>query len=122
MERVGLLYHPNLIILFVFANDFAVTFESFDSTISRPNGHFVLADDHLDFRPPRFGVLYHLSVPSMLFAAVDAALRRRGSGQYTKPVSNNLTPSDREEIFRLLQADGRALPSAFHDHHYEPGL
>ena len=38
LKREGLLYHPDLVILCIFRNDFEMTFRSFDDTIGRRAG------------------------------------------------------------------------------------
>jgi hypothetical protein len=105
LKREGLLYHPDLVILCIYRNDFEWTFRSFDRTIDRPKGHFVLAGPQLEFRPPRSDLIYRLTGRSLLFAIVDAELRRLGWGQYAKPPSSRLDGSDCEGIFRLLLSD-----------------
>jgi hypothetical protein len=102
LKQEGLLYHPDLVILCIYRNDFDMTFRAFDPTIGRPKGHFALAGSRLDFYAPHFELIYRLSGQSILFATVDAELRRLGWGQYAKSQLKIENGSDREAIFRLL--------------------
>ena len=105
LKRNGRRYQPDVIILFVFVNDFACAYKGYETNIRRPKGYVRLIGGQLEFVPPELSLLYRLTGLSTIAAIADHALRLAGWGQYAidPPVSVNL--SEQYEIFRQLLAN-----------------
>src|SRR5271166_6232364 len=84
----GLKYHPDLVLVCAFYNDFSESFSTINPSNGRPKGYFSLDGDQLVFHPPSFSIFYRLSQHSYLLGlaslqlskiwnAYDNAMRRR---------------------------------------------
>jgi len=81
LKDEALKYHPDLVLLCAFYNDFSESFETINPSIGRPKGYFSLDSDQLVFHPPHFSVFYRLSQYSYVLGVADLALSKI-SGTY----------------------------------------
>ena len=84
----GLKYHPDLVVLCAFYNDFSESFSTINPSNGRPKGYLSLDSDQLVVHPPQFSIFYRLAQHSYLLGlanlelskiskAYDQAMRRR---------------------------------------------
>ena len=84
----GLKYHPDLVLVCAFYNDFSESFSTINPSNGRPKGYFSLDGDQLVSHPPSFSIFYRLSQHSYVLGlatlqlskiskAYDSAMRRR---------------------------------------------
>jgi hypothetical protein len=83
LKNEGLRYHPDLVILCAYYNDFSESFSTINPSIGRPKGYFSLDSGQLIFHPPSFSTFYQLSQYSYVLGLVDLALSKI-SGAYWK--------------------------------------
>src|SRR5271157_2442112 len=106
LAEEGLKYHPDLVLVCAFYNDFSESFSIINPSNGRPKGYFSLYGDHLVFHPPSFSIFYRLSQHSYLLGlaslqlskisnAYDSAMRRR---------HEVLDPKTRVATFKQLYA------------------
>jgi len=81
LKDEGLKYHPDLVLLCAFYNDFSESFSTINPSIGRPKGYFSLDGDQLVFHPPHFSIFYKLSQYSYVLGMADLALSKI-SGTY----------------------------------------
>ena len=72
----GLKYHPDLVLLCAFYNDFHESFSTINPSNGRPKGYFSLNGDQLVFHPPEFSMFYRLAQHSYLLGMADLELAR----------------------------------------------
>ncbi|MGC2108191.1 MAG: SGNH/GDSL hydrolase family protein [Candidatus Korobacteraceae bacterium] len=88
LANEGLRYHPDLVLVCAFYNDFSESFSTINPSNGRPKGYFSLEGDQLVFHPPAFSLFYRLAQHSYLlglsemglskiFNAFDKAMRRK---------------------------------------------
>jgi len=83
LKNEGLKYHPDLVLLCAYYNDFSESFSTINPSIGRPKGYFSLNAGQLVFHPPSFSTFYELSQHSYLLGIADLALIKI-SGTYPK--------------------------------------
>jgi hypothetical protein len=76
LKTEGLKYHPDLIILCAFENDFRESFSTVSPSNGRPKGYFSTSGGQLLFHPPSFSLFYRLAQRSYLFGFTDLALKK----------------------------------------------
>lgn len=74
LKNEGLKYHPDLVILCAFYNDFSESFSTITPSMGRPKGYLSLNAGQLVFHPPSFPTFYELSQHSYLLGLADLAL------------------------------------------------
>ena len=98
----GARYRPDLILLALYVNDYALCFRSIDEDIGRPKGYISLEDGALKLHPPQFPLPYVLSQRSYLFGLLD---NRLGLRRAWRPApAPEMSDAAREEAFRQLIA------------------
>jgi len=107
LKTEGLKYHPDLIILCGFENDFRESFSTVSPSNGRPKGYFSTSGGQLLFHPPSFSLFYRLAQRSYLFGFTDLALKKV-SKVYGRP-PDVLEPQERVETFRQLFIQARTL-------------
>ncbi len=107
LKTEGLKYHPDLIILCAFENDFRESFSTVSPSNGRPKGYFSTSGGQLLFHPPSFSLFYRLAQRSYLFGFTDLALKKV-SKVYGRP-PDVLEPQERVETFRQLFIQARTL-------------
>ncbi len=76
LKTEGLKYHPDLVLLCAFYNDFSESFSTINPSIGRPKGYLSLDGDQLVFHPPSFSTFYELSQHSYVLGLADLALSK----------------------------------------------
>jgi lysophospholipase L1-like esterase len=107
LRAEGLKYHPDLVILCAFENDFRESFSTVNPSNGRPKGYLAASDGQLIFHPPSFSLFYRLAQRSYLFGFTDLALKKV-SGAYGRPM-NVLEPRERITTFRQIFNQTQAL-------------
>jgi hypothetical protein len=100
LKTEGLKYHPDLVILCAFENDFRESFSTVNPSNGRPKGYFSTSGDQLLFHPPSFSLFYRLAQRSYLFGFTDLALKKVSKAYGRRP--DVLQPEERVETFRQL--------------------
>jgi lysophospholipase L1-like esterase len=72
----GMRYHPDLVILCAFYNDFSESFSTTNPSNGRPKGYFSLDGDQLVFHPPAFSLFYRMAQHSYLLGLADMGLSK----------------------------------------------
>jgi len=107
LKTEGLKYHPNLILICAFENDFRESFSTVSPSNGRPKGYFSTRDGQLVFHPPSFSPFYRLAQQSYLFGFTGLALKKVSKAYGRRP--DVLQPEERVETFRQLFIQARAL-------------
>lgn len=76
LANEGLRYHPDLVILCAFYNDFSESFSTLNPSNGRPKGYLSLDGDQLVFHPPAFSIFYRLAQHSYLLGLADMGLSK----------------------------------------------
>ena len=76
LANEGLRYHPDLVIVCAFYNDFSESFSTINPSNGRPKGYFSLDGDQLVFHPPVFSLFYRLAQHSYLLGLADMGLSK----------------------------------------------
>lgn len=111
LKTEGLKYHPDLVLLCAFYNDFSESFSTTNPSIGRPKGYLSLDGDHLVSHPPAFSTFYELSQHSYVLGLADLALSKI-SGTYFKSQrlpQGVLTQSERMATFKQIYASAQKL-------------
>ena len=111
LKSEGLKYHPDLVLLCAFYNDFSESFSTINPSIGRPKGYLSLDGDRLVFHPPSFSTFYELSQHSYVLGLADLALSKL-SGTYFKSQrlpQGVLTPAERMATFKQIYASAQKL-------------
>ncbi len=111
LKTEGLKYHPDLVLLCAFYNDFSESFSTINPSIGRPKGYLSLDGDQLVSHPPSFSTFYKLSQYSYVLGLADLALSKI-SGAYFKAQrmpQGVLTPAERTATFRQIYANAQKL-------------
>ena len=88
LANEGMRYHPDLVLVCAFYNDFSESFSAINPSNGRPKGYFSLEDSKLVFHPPHFSLFYRMAQHSYLLGlsqmglskisdAFDKAMRRK---------------------------------------------
>ena len=72
----GMRYHPDLVILCAFYNDFSESFSTINPSNGRPKGYFSLDGEQLVFHPPSFSLFYRMAQHSYLLGLADMGLSK----------------------------------------------
>jgi len=107
LKTEGLKYHPDLIILCAFENDFRESFSTVSPSNGRAKGYVSTSRGQLLFHPPSFSLFYRLAQRSYLFGFTDLALKKV-SRAYGRP-PDVLAPQERIETFRQLFIQARSM-------------
>ena len=101
LQSEGIRYHPNLVLLAVFANDFVITFNSWDGSIGLPKCYFTLNGGNLQYHPPNASLLFKWSRWSYLSGILIKRFRglSRGAGWQPAPKLNTI---EQQELFKRL--------------------
>ncbi len=102
LKDEGLAYHPDLVLMCLFENDFDESFVIWNASIGRPKGYFSRRGNELVFHAPEVSPLYRLAERSYALALSERAWAKldRGSRmQRSKPV---LDRAEEIETFKLL--------------------
>ena len=111
LKYEGLKYHPDLVLLCAFYNDFSESFSTINPSIGRAKGYFSLNRDQLVFHPPSFSTFYELSQYSYVLGLADLALGKI-SGTYDKARRRPhgvLNPPERVATFRQIYSSAQEL-------------
>jgi lysophospholipase L1-like esterase len=111
LKTEGLKYHPDLVLLCAFYNDFSESFSTINPSIGRPKGYLSLDGDQLVSHPPSFSTFYKLSQYSYVLGLAHLALSKI-SGAYFKSQrlpQGVLTPAERTATFRQIYANAQKL-------------
>lgn len=109
LKREGLKYHPDLVILCVFAADFARSFFTVNPSNGRPKGYFSITAGQLVFHPPSFPVFYKLSQRSYLLGLSYMALDKVFRSYWKVHQLDVINPQDRVDTFKHLFIGARDL-------------
>jgi len=74
LREEGLKYHPDLVLLCAFFNDFSESFSTINPSIGRPKGYLSINGNNLDFNPPSFSLFYRVSQYSYVLGLADLGL------------------------------------------------
>src|SRR5271166_3155907 len=72
----GLKYHPDLVLVCAFYNDFGESFSTLNPSNGRPKGYFSLDGDQLVSHPPSFSIFYRLAQHSYLLGLAQLELSK----------------------------------------------
>jgi GDSL-like Lipase/Acylhydrolase family len=72
----GFKYHPDLVILCAYHNDFSESFSTLNPSNGRPKGYLSLDGGQLVFHPPTFSIFYRLAQHSYLLGLADLELSK----------------------------------------------
>jgi hypothetical protein len=72
----GLRYHPDLVLMVAFYNDFSESFSTINPSNGRPKGYFSLDRGQLVFHPPTFSLFYRLAQHSYVLGLADLGLSK----------------------------------------------
>ncbi len=113
LKTEGLKYHPDVVVLCVFVNDFYESFVTLNPSIGRPKGYFSSEGGELLFHRPPVSTFYALSQRSYLLALTERGLRKFWRGQGIRKRARN-PGHDEEKIrtFKLLLVGARDLCKA----------
>lgn len=102
LKDKGLAYHPDLVLLCLFVNDFDENFAIWNASIGRPKGYFSRRGNELVFHAPEVSALHRLTERSYALALSERAwakLDPRSRTQRSKPVMGR---GEEIETFKLL--------------------
>jgi len=102
----GLRYHPDLVIVCAFYNDFSESFSTINPSNGRPKGYFSLDGEQLVFHPPAFSLFYRMAQHSYLLGLADMGLSKI-SNAYDKAMRRKhlvLNSQTRAATFKQLFA------------------
>jgi lysophospholipase L1-like esterase len=113
LQQEGLQYHPDLVVMCLFDNDFEESFVSWNPSIGRPKSYFTRHGSELEFHPPQTTLFYRVAERSYVLALAErlwARVRRKSQIQQSKSM---FTPPERIVVFRMfLQKVGDLAASA----------
>jgi lysophospholipase L1-like esterase len=72
----GLKYHPDVVLLCAYYNDFSESFSTLNPSNGRPKGYLSLNGDQLVFHPPEFSIFYRLAQHSYLLGLAELELSK----------------------------------------------
>jgi hypothetical protein len=101
LQLEALKYHPDLVILSVFPNDFKQTFNSWDDSIGLPKGYFTLAGSGLQYHAARISWLSAAARWSHLAHLLIGRFRPLARGRRWE-AAPELTDEEKERIFMHL--------------------
>jgi len=111
LAEEGFKYHPDLVILCAFYNDFSESFSTLNPSNGRPKGYFSMEGGQLAFHPPSFSLLYRLGRHSYLAGLANLELSKL-SRAYDKAMRRGdlvLDLSERMATFKQLFASAADL-------------
>jgi len=100
LKRDGMRYQADVLILFMFHNDFKFAFKSFDSTANKPKGYVRQSSDGLVFHPPSPSWFYRLAHYSYLLGFIERKFHLERF--LYQGMETELDITERIEIFRAL--------------------
>lgn len=106
LKTEGLKYHPDLVILCAFENDFRESFSTVNPSNGRPKGYLSASSGQLLFHPPSFSLSYRLAQHSYLLGFTDLALAKI-SHAYNRSL-DVLSPEERVKAFRQIFIEAQA--------------
>ena len=107
----GLKYHPDLVLLCAFYNDFSESFSTLNPSNGRPKGYLSLDGGQLVFHPPEFSIFYRLAQHSYLLGLADLELSKvsRAYDQAVRRGHGVLDADARMATFKQLFASAADL-------------
>lgn len=104
LEDEGLKYHPDLVLLCAFYNDFSESFSTINPSIGRPKGYFSLDNGRLVFHPPVFSTFYKLSQHSYVLGVADLAMSKISGTYWQKEHQQHLVMKQqtRRDTFKQI--------------------
>jgi lysophospholipase L1-like esterase len=109
LKTEGLKYHPDLVILCIFSNDFVESFSTVNPSNGRPKGYFSSSAGQLVFHPPAFSLFYELSQHSYLLGRIQLFLSRHSRNYWKKHTLDVLSPQERADTFRQMYSSAQSL-------------
>lgn len=99
LRHEGLRYQPDLVMVFLYENDFLQCFMS--RAYGSPKGYFLRVGESLEFHPPRLTWFFRLSQDSWALRYLDRHLyfARRGSDLGYETI---VDPAEQDEVFAML--------------------
>ena len=111
LKNEGMKYHPDLVLLCAFYNDFSESFSTINPSIGRPKGYLSLDGNQFVFHPPSFSLFYRLSQYSYVLGLADLALSKI-SGTYfeaQRQPNGVLAYPERVATFRQIYSSAAEL-------------
>jgi hypothetical protein len=107
----GFKYHPDLVLLCAFYNDFSESFSTLNPSNGRPKGYFSLEAGQLVFHPPTFSLFYRLAQHSYLLGLAELELSKfsRGYDRVMRRGHGVLDKDARMATFKQLFASAADL-------------
>jgi lysophospholipase L1-like esterase len=109
LKTEGLKYHPDLVILCIFSNDFVESFSTVNPSNGRPKGYFSGSAGQLVFHPPTFSLFYDLSQHSYLLGRIQLFLSLHSKDYWKKHRLDVLTSQERVNTFRRMFSSAQSL-------------
>ncbi|MGO9519602.1 MAG: SGNH/GDSL hydrolase family protein [Candidatus Korobacteraceae bacterium] len=107
----GLKYHPDLVLLCAFYNDFRESFSTINPSNGRPKGYLSLDGDQLVVHPPQFSLYYRLAQHSYLLGLADLGLSKISTA-YDRAMRRRhgvVEEQNRLAVFRQIYASAADL-------------
>lgn len=101
LKTEGLLYHPDLVVMCMFVNDFRESFLLFNPSIGRPKGYFSSEGRRLIYHPPAVSKLYEWADRGYVLAAAERVWLNLTHRRPAR-VSMQLPVAGAEKTFRTL--------------------
>ncbi len=109
LKTEGLKYHPDLVVMCMFVNDYDESFVTLNPSLGRPKGYFSAEGGELIFHPPAVSPFYILSQRSYLIALTEAGLRKNWKGYGRRRLPRKLKYNEEVRTFKLLLVSTRDL-------------
>jgi hypothetical protein len=109
LKTEGLKYHPDLVIVCAFGNDFVESFSTVNPSIGRPKGYFSMSTGQLVFHPPSFSLFYRLSQESYVLGLVDLVVGNVLRAYWSRHSFMVLSRPERAQAFKQLFISARDL-------------
>src|SRR5271167_4951367 len=107
----GLNYHPDLVLLCAFYNDFRESFTTINPSNGRPKGYLSLDGDRLVVHPPQFSIFYRLAQHSYLLGLANLELSKI-SNAYNQAMRRRhgvVDEKNRVAVFKQIYASAADL-------------
>jgi lysophospholipase L1-like esterase len=98
----GVKYHPDLVILCLFVNDFKETFLSFNPSNGMPKGYETFKAGELNFHPPSIPFLYRLSRYSYILGWIENKFRLLTFSKPPPEIIPHWTIDEKKRIFEQI--------------------
>jgi lysophospholipase L1-like esterase len=102
LQNEGLKYHPDLVLVCAFYNDFSESFSTLNPSNGRPKGYFSLDGGQLVFHPPSFSLFYRLAQHSYLLGLANLELSKL-SNAYDKAMRHGHAVLDKPSRLATLK-------------------